>query len=222
MITSSLRALALALLSIGASQAAEISLYETGPAEDSSFIRFVNANEKDLEVTAKGSSAKIGLPRDKPASNYMAVSARKPIEGTLRAGGDSQSVSVEVEPGEFVSVIGLRRDGKFETLTVREQPDDFNALRASVAFYSLDARCKQAGLQVAGRDVMLFENVDDQQTARRQVNPVALSVQLVCAGKADDSVLELGTLQAGERYTVFLVPGETGPMIFQTTDTLGN
>ncbi|WP_233235837.1 alginate O-acetyltransferase AlgF [Bordetella sp. LUAb4] len=219
---NSLILLALAgMLSTTAAMAVEVPLYETGPAEDSSFVRFVNGGEKPVDVIATGSNARISLDAAKPASDFMAIRAGKAIEGVLARGTAKQNVSVTVKPGEFASVIGLDdAAGGLRSVTVLESPDDFNALKASVAFYNVDAQCASAALLAAGRNVVLLDGVPEGQVKRRQINPVPLSVQLSCGGQAVGQPLDLGTLEAGQRYTVFLVPAGKSSRIFKATDTV--
>jgi len=220
-LAAGLLAAALAALALPAARAADIALYETGPAEDSSFIRFVNGGREPLEVEASGSKARVELPADRPATDFLPIRAGAPIGGTLAGAGGRHDVSVTVQPGEFVSIVGVPGPGReFRIVTVRELPDDFNALKASVAFYNLDGGCADAALLAAGRNVVLFDKVPQGESARRQVNPVALQVQLSCAGQPAGPALDLGALEAGQRYTVFLVPSEDGPRIFQATDAL--
>ena len=57
---------------------------------------------------------------------------------------------------------------------------------------------------------------------RRSINPVNLSVQLVCANTNVGAPLDLGMLKAGERYSVLLVPSVSGPRLLSTTDTLSH
>lgn len=216
-------ALAAALaLAHAAAVGAEMQLYESGPAEDASFVRFVNGGQAPLAVIAGGSQARITLDAERPASDYLPVRAGTEIQGTLEsAGGARHQVAVTVQPGEFATVVAVpagERD--FRVATLREQPDDFNALKASVAFYSLDGGCADAGLLAAGRNVAIFEKVAEGAIARRQINPVALSVQASCGGQPAGQALDLGTLQAGERYTVLLLPSPQGPRLLQAVDTL--
>lgn len=205
--------------------AADIPLYPTGPAEDSSFVRFVSGATQTVDVTAAGSSAKLTLDAAHPASHFLPIAAGKPITGSLISGSVHKDVSATVQPGEFVSIVAL--DGKtktagLQTVTVREKPDDFNALKASVAFYNLDARCTAPALKVAGRDIVLLDGVAEGQSKRRQVNPVALSVQLQCGGQPSGEALSLGTLVAGQRYTVFLVPSAAKSRIFFANDAVAH
>lgn len=216
-------ALAAALAAHGVSHAAQMELYETGPAQDASFLRFVNGGTMSMDVSASGSQARITLDGKQPASNFLPVRAGAALQGTLTSGAAKQVVSVTAQPGEFVSVVGVAAaDGTLRSVTLREQPDDFNALKASLGFYNLDSACANAGLMAAGRNVAIFERVADGATARRQVNPVALSVQPSCGGKPVGQPLDLGTLQAGERYTVFLLPSAQGPRLLRAVDSLAN
>jgi hypothetical protein len=212
---------------LAAVQAADIPLYPTGPSEDSSFVRFVNTSELPLSLEAAGSKASLALPPAKPASDFQPVAANKALVGSLVAGSQRVPVDVTVKPGEFVSVFGLvSPKGELSVKVVRELPEDFNALRASLAFYNLDGACAQAGLKAAGRDVDVFTDVftdvPNGVAKRRFVNPVALSVQLVCAGKPQGAPLALGTLAPGQRYSVFAVPAAGGARTIFTNDALAN
>ncbi|WP_322028836.1 cell division protein FtsQ [Paraburkholderia sp. J76] len=203
--------------------AADIPLYPSGPAEDSSFVRFVDGGSHPLDVTSAGSKARLTLDAANPASHFFPVAARKPVAGTLTAGGAHQDVSATVQPGEFVSIVsldGAEKGARAQVVTVREKPDDFNALKASVGFYNLDARCTAPTLNVPGHGVVLLDGVAAGQGKRRQVNPVALSVQLACGGQPVGQPLSLGTLVAGQRYTVFLVPAGAQSRIFFANDAV--
>ena len=222
-----------------AATAADTALYETGPAEDSSFLRFVNGTEADLNVGAAGSGAAgsgaatadappsgergaVLAPAD-PATGFMPVRAGTPMSGTFSQAGTRVPVKATVAPGEFVTVIAtLDAKGALQARTIKEQPDDFNALKASIAFYNVAPRCKAASLQVAGRSTLLFENVADGQSARRSINPIKLSVQLVCDGEPSGAPLSMDALLAGERYTVIGVPGGGTPRLVFAPDTLSN
>jgi alginate O-acetyltransferase complex protein AlgF len=209
------------LLPLGQILAAEIPLYPTGPSEDSAFLRFFNAAEAPLELSA-ANGASLRLEGEQRASDFLTVPAGKPIQGSLKLGEAQQALDVSVEPGEFATVVGLGEGQGLRLLTLREQPDDFNALKASLAFYSLDAGCANAGVQAAGRNVDIFKDVAEGSLQRRSINPLKLSVQLHCAGAAVGEPLDLGQLAAGQRYTLFLVPSDQGPRLFQAVDNLAN
>ncbi|KAA8695633.1 Cell morphology protein [Pseudomonas caricapapayae] len=204
-------------------QAADIALYPTGPAQDSAFIRFVNASTAPLQVIAREGQTPLHLDSAKPVSLFFPVQASSSIKGTLVSGDEKLPMDVSVEPGEFATVVlTTQADGSLKPVTVREQPDDFNGLKASLAFFSLDAGCGDAGLRPAGRSADLFKAVATGTLQRRSINPVNLSVQLVCANATVGEPLDLGELKPGERYSVLLVPSATGPRLLSATDTLSN
>ncbi len=209
-----------ALLSLGAAHAAEIPLYPTGPSEDAAFLRFFNAGSAELHLSAANGAGLNLAPG--AASNFLTVPAGKPIKGTLALAGQQQGLDVSVEPGEFATVVGVPDSKALRLVTVREQPDDFNALKASLAFYSLDASCAQPGLRSAAGNVAIFNDVADGSAQRRSINPLKLAVQLTCAGAPRGEALDLGQLAAGQRYTVLLAPGAQGPRLYQAQDTLAN
>ncbi|VXC92279.1 Cell division protein FtsQ [Pseudomonas sp. 9AZ] len=210
-----------ALLPVSLLQAAEIPLYPTGPSEDSAFLRFFNAGDTALELSAEN-GASLRLEGDVRASDFLTVPAGKPIKGNLKQGEAQQTLDISVAPGEFASVVGIATEQGLNLVTVREVPDDFNALKASLAFYSLDASCANAGLQAAGRNVDIFKDVANGALQRRSINPLNLSVQLRCGGASVGEPLALGELAAGQRYTLFLVPSADGPRLFQALDNLAN
>lgn len=210
-----------ALLPVSLLQAAEIPLYPTGPSEDSAFLRFFNAGDTALELSAEN-GASLRLEGDVRASDFLTVPAGKPIKGSLKQGEAQQALDISVAPGEFASVVGIATEQGLSLVTVREVPDDFNALKASLAFYSLDASCANAGLQAAGRNVDIFKDVANGALQRRSINPLNLSVQLRCGGASVGEPLALGELAAGQRYTLFLVPSAQGPRLFQALDNLAN
>ncbi|VCU70684.1 Alginate O-acetyl transferase AlgF [Pigmentiphaga humi] len=198
---------ALAAALTAAAHAAEIPLYPTGPAEDSAFIRFVNAAASPLEVQPSGGNARLSLPDSKPASGFMAVAANKPVSGTLVRGGQRAPVSVNVKPGEFATVVAVEKGGP---VVIKESPDDFNAMRVSLAFYNADQACANAALRTAGRNIGLFDAVAAGQSRRRLINPITLTVEITCGGQPQGAPLELGALEAGQRYTVIAVPAAKG------------
>ncbi|WP_367374862.1 alginate O-acetyltransferase AlgF [Pseudomonas lini] len=204
-------------------QAADIALYPTGPDQDSAFLRFINAADRPLQLLAEGSQASLRLEGSNAVSAYLPVPANQPIKGTLERNGKSQPLDIQVAAGEFASVIALPDSAQgIRQVVIREQPDDFNSLRASLAFISADPACTQAGLRAAGKNADLFKEVADGSVQRRAINPVSLSVQLVCAQTNVGAPLDLGQLKAGERYSVVLLPGANGPYLLLATDVLAH
>jgi alginate O-acetyltransferase complex protein AlgF len=215
--------IATALLSCGHVMAADIPLYPTGPAQDAAFIRFVNGDTGTLEVLAQKGQPPLKLAPAKPSSVFFPVTARQTIKGTLSSGSKHLELTLQATPGEFATVVVLP-DGKggIRQVTMHDIPDDFNGLKASLGFFNLDGSCANAALRPAGRTADLFAGVTQGHLQRRSINPVKLSVQLVCANANVGPVLDLGALQAGERYSVLLLPSASGPRLVAATDKLAN
>jgi len=210
--------IALAVAAGASAQAQAPKLYDTGPAQDSAFVRFVNAAPQRLEVVS--GKARLPLPADKPVSEYLSVKPNTDIGGGFEGGGQKAPVSVKTAPGAFSTVVAVPgADGKsLRSAVITESPDDFNALKSAVAFYNFDAGCKAAGLQSAAKAVSIFSGLAEKTVQRRMVNPVALAVQPTCDGKARGAPVDLGQLQPGQRYSLLLVPAGAGAskLIFAT------
>ena len=214
--------MAIPALSISALVNAEVALYPTGPSEDAAFIRFVNASSAPLDVIAQAGQPPMRLEAAKPVSLFFPVQSSSPVKGTLVSGTQKLAMDMKIEPGEFATVVALPDGNGIKQVAVREQPDDFNGLKASLAFFNVDAACADASLRPAGRTADLFKGVPVDSVQRRSINPVSLSVQLVCANANVGAPLDLGELKAGERYSVLLVPSATGPRLLNATDTLSH
>lgn len=210
-----------ALLS-GVSAHAEVALYPTGPAEDAAFIRFVNGGTEPLQVIAQKGQPPLKLDAAKPVSLFYPVTASSVIKGTLVSGQKQLALEVKAQPGEFATVVALPDAKAIKQVTVHDVPDDFNGLKASLGFFNLDASCANATLRPAGRNADLFKGVAVGNLQRRSINPVKLSVQLVCANANVGPALDLGELKAGERYSVLLLPSSKGPRLLSATDSLAH
>ncbi len=213
-----LAALGLALAT-GVAQGAEIALYPTGPAEDAAFLRFVNATGQPGDIRAEGAQAGITLPATLSATAFQTVPANQPVRGVLQTPAGPAALDLRVAPGEFASVVMAASPGAApELIVLRETPDDFNAMRASLALVVADAGCAAAGLTVSGRDVAIFQDVAPGSVARRAINPVRLSVQARCAGQPAGQVLDLGELAPGGRYSVVIAPSPAGTVTLFVND----
>lgn len=202
--------------------AADVALYPTGPDQDAAFIRFVNATTAPVEVIGQAGQPPLRLETAAPASLLFPVDASSAIKGSLVGGGHTLALDLKVEPGEFATIVVVPQGDGIEQVAVRETPDDFNGLKASLAFVNVDKSCSDASLRPAGRTGDLFKAVPFASLQRRSINPVNLSVQLVCANANTGAPLDLGALKAGERYSVLLLPSASGPRLLSTTDTLSH
>lgn len=209
-------------LSFSALASAQVALYPSGPDQDAAFIRFINATPAPLDVIGQAGQPPLRLETAQPASLLFAVDSTRPVKGTLVSGGQRLTLDLKVEPGEFATIVVVPQGAGIQQVAVGETPDDFNGLKASLAFVNVDESCSDASLRPAGRTADLFKAVPVGSLQRRSINPVNLSVQLVCANANVGAPLDLGALKAGERYSVLLVPSATGPRLLSATDTLSH
>lgn len=217
-----LRILALLALGLVAEHPAhaEPKLYPTGPAEDAAFVRFVNGLEGTLEIHA-GKDARIALSSQNNSTSWQAVKARTPLAANLIHGGQSQAIEVSVQPSEFVTIAAIA-DGQagWKVELGRETPSDFSALKVSLGLMNLAADCPSATIKLAGKDIGIVEDVAMRTIKRRQINPVALSVDLYCQGQRVGESVDLGSLRAGERWTLLVRPTRSGPRLMPILDRM--
>jgi len=199
------------LLSMGAASVlahAEPQLYETGPSEESSYVRFVNATEQDIAVISTQGSAKVELTAQAEgrASRFFPVKSGSKLSATIQSNNRKIPVDVVGSPWEYITIVIVPSGhGRVKTKLVREIPSDFNAMRASLALFNLDAQCSAAVMQGGAKNVTILDKVQPFSVQRRLVNPVKLSASVACTGHSGSAAVDLSQLQAGERYSVFLL-----------------
>lgn len=189
-----------------AAHSEEPQLYETGPSEESSYVRFVNATDEPVVITSSAGNAKVSLSTkdDGRVSHFFTVKAGSKLSAVIQEGAGKVAVSVTGKPWEYITIAVLPDGvGKVKTMLVRETPTDFNGVRASFALFNLDAKCGAATLQGGSKNTPIVENIKPYTVGRRLINPVKLSASLICEGERNMS--DFPQLQAGERYSVFVL-----------------
>lgn len=197
---------ALLLLLCGSAQAEEqTKLYDTGPAVISGYVRFVNAAPAGVTVTAGGTGS---LALDPGAiGRFQAVPAGRELTAAIAAGSATGTIAVTLQADEFVTIAVL--DGA-TALVLRDRPQDFNALKADIAFLNADPGCTGAVMKAGAKKTVVFSDIAPGAIARRSVNPVAAVIEAACGDQAVPGSLDLGTLGAGGRYSIIVVPGAGG------------
>lgn len=198
---------------------AQTQLYETGPAEDAAFVRFISALPETLTIQAAGDSHLVLAP-ESPSTPWQAVRANTPLSATLHYDDRSERVDVKVQPGEFVTVAGVRQDDSWSADVGRESPEDFSAFRVSIGLMNLAPDCSQASLRLAGSDVEIVAGVNHGDVHRRQINPVSLSAELFCDASPTGAETVLDSLRAGDRWTLVVHQGPAGPAILPVLDRM--
>jgi len=195
-------------------------LYETGPAEDASFVRFVAAVPGVVEVAA-GRNARLPLDPQNASTPWQPVRARVALKATLHHAGAKQDVEVTVQPSEFVTMAAVPNgQGGWHIGVGREKPQDFSAHRVSLGLLNLAKGCGDATLKLAGKDVVIVDKAPVGQVERRMINPVSLGVDLFCNGQKAQEAVDLGSLRAGARWTLLVLPEGKGWRLMPVLDRM--
>ncbi|HDS1818728.1 TPA: cell division protein FtsQ [Pseudomonas putida] len=207
-----------------ASQAAQIALYPTGPAQDSAYMRLLNPSASELVLQPDGGRSQLHFKAGQLSSDFMPIPGGQRITGHLARDSHQARVQLQAAPGEFVTVFALANaQGGIDPLIVHEAFELPNLLKASLALFNADASCSEPRVMLAERDLDLFAKAPAGNPRRQEINPrPGLKVQLHCAGKTVDKPLALGPLLAGERYSLLLLPSPTGPQLRSITDTVAH
>lgn len=199
--------LAAGLVSAGAALAMqETKLYETGPSTISGYVRFVNAASGTVSVSTGTGALVLDTGDGQRIARFQAVPARQKVAAQVRSGDKTRKVELTVEPEEFVTIAILAN----ASLALRDKPQEFNALKADIAFYNADPACAQGILKAGAKKTVVFSGVSPGNVVRRSVNPVTAVLEAVCGDVPAGAPVDLGALQAGGRYSVVLIPDGSG------------
>lgn len=212
-------ALAALFLGLDAS-AGPIALYPTGPARDSAYLRLVNVADTPLTLTPEGTGTALVLSAAEPVSAFIAVPGGQPLKGLLSRDGQQSALEIEVAAGDFTTVFALATGQGIRQLAINETFELPNQLKASLALFNADPSCLAPRINLAGRDLDLFQKAAPGNPRRQELNPRGeLAVQLNCDGRDSGPVVQLGALQAGQRYSLLLLPSTAGPRLLAVTDS---
>ncbi|MDE2427245.1 MAG: alginate O-acetyltransferase AlgF [Burkholderiales bacterium] len=198
---------------------ADNPLYETGPSQDSSFVRFLNASDNKASVVNGAAKIALGAQNETRVSRFYPVKAGNKLTASVHVGSASTTVEVVAKPGEFITIAIMNKGKSLDSMLLRESPTDFNAMRSSVALLNADASCESASLTGGSKNASILEAVKPTTVQRRLVNPVKLTVQTNCSGTAAGKPVDMSQLQAGERYSVILMNGKGGRQAFFVRDS---
>lgn len=201
------------------SAVAETQLYPTGPSADSSFVRFLNGNAEPVAITNGAARLLLGHDAQSRVSSFLPVQGGASMTAHAQLGSKKLPLQVLAKPGEFITLAVLGKDASARAVLVRETPDDFTAMRASLALLNFDDSCTSASLSGGAQNTLILDKVAPAQMKRRLINPVKLSVQVACNGKPVGDRLDLAQLQAGERYSVLVLPGKPTAQVLFVTDS---
>jgi alginate O-acetyltransferase complex protein AlgF len=217
--------LGLALFAVGAlsgagrAVAAEGRLYPSGPPNGVAYLRFVNLAPHEVTITSP--AAKITLPTDAAhrLGEFDPVAPGVALTGTAQLGEAAKPIDVTLKANEFatVAVVADGADGIAVTV-FREDPSDFNALKSSLGLFNADKSCAAAQLVVGDNHQGVISDVAPGKIGRRLVNAVNAELGVTCGDPAQAAPAKLGQLNAGDRYSIFVVAGAAGREILAGRD----
>lgn len=203
---------------LGQAKAADGRLYPSGPPNGVAYLRFVNLAPSEVTITSP--AAKIAIPADDAhrVGEFDPVTPGVALTGSAQLGEASKPIDVTLAANEFVTVaVTAAADGA--ALTVfRETPSDFNALKSSLALFNADKDCAKAQLVAGDNHQAVVSDVAPGVVGRRLVNPVDAALGVACSDPAQAVPAKLGQLNAGDRYSIFVVAGQSGPQIVAQRD----
>jgi alginate O-acetyltransferase complex protein AlgF len=209
---------AIAAMQPGQASAAEGRLYPSGPPNGVAYLRFVNLAPSEVTITSP--AAKIVIPADDAhrVGEFDPVTPGVALTGSAQLGEATKPINVTLTANEFVTV-AVTADGDGMALTVfRETPSDFNALKSSLALLNADKDCAQAQLVAGDNHQSVIPDIAPGALGRRLVNPVDVALGVACGDPAQAVPAKLGQLDAGDRYSVFVVAGQSGPQVVAQRD----
>ncbi|MFG1277839.1 alginate O-acetyltransferase AlgF [Xanthobacter autotrophicus] len=204
-IAAGLGALALAMASFGA-QAQELTrLYAPKPPAGSAYVRVIDLSLSGLPI-AFGSGPAAPMAQGDTATIYRVVKGGAPLALSI----DGRPVAGEIVPApDAFSTVVVPAGGP--AVVIADSTEGRNDLKAQLRFYNLVPGCDGA-VTVADGGPTVFEAVAPNATRQRAINPIEAILSATC-GAAASGPLTLPPLKAGDHYSLFLLPGASGPVL---------
>ena len=200
--------LAAALISgvAGRAEAADGRLYPSGPPNGVAYLRFVNLAPREVTIISPAAKIAIAAEAGKRVGEFDPVPPKTALTGTAQLGDKTQPINVTLAANEFatVAVVGDGVGG-IAVEVFRETPSDFNAQKSSLGLFNADKACAKAQLVAGDNHQAVITDVAPGAVARRLVNPVAAELGVACADPAQAAAAKLGQLNAGDRYSIFVI-----------------
>ena len=211
------RALLAAGLALAASPAmAQIALYADRLPDGFAYVRFANTTATALDLVPDFTDKMtVGTEGPKRISQYHVVEAVAGKTLTVAAGGGR--ASFKLQPGKFHTFL-ITQPGPLLAGTLVVDVTQYNQLRSKLSFYNAAPDCPQAGLVLEPKGESVFKAVAALAMQTRSINPVEEAKVHATCGAAKLATLDLGELNAGGLYTVWLVNEGGKPVTFLAMD----
>jgi alginate O-acetyltransferase complex protein AlgF len=203
----------------GVAAAAEGRLYPSGPPNGVAYLRFANLTSHEVAITSP--AAKVTMPADaaRRVGEFDPVTPGVALTGSAQQGEATKPISLTLTPNEFVTVAITANGADGIAIAVfRDTPSDFNALKSSLALMNADKGCAAAQLVAGDNHQAVISDIAPGAVGRRLVNPVNAELGVSCGDPAQPIPAKLGQLNAGDRYSIFVVAGASGREIVAQRD----
>lgn len=189
-------------------------LYEDRLPDGFAYVRFANATASSIALKPVGFADPLTLGAsgaDRVSAYYVVEKvAKRKLSVRLDSAGQ---IDFELKPGAFQTVLIEKSGGSTNGEVVTDQME-LSQTKARLSFYNGMPSCKDAALYLEPKGQAIFENVGPNAVRGRAVNPVANpKVQARC-GPGQLASLDLGPLDAGGQYSVWLIDSSGTPTAF--------
>jgi hypothetical protein len=212
-----------ALLGAAAPQtaSAQLMLYDQRLPDDTAYVRFVNVLDDAVTLEPDfRNPVKLANDGANRLSPYYVIekAVGRTFAMDVAAGGARGHVAFQVKPASFSTVI-VGRVGEAIAARVVEDQTRFNQVRARLTFYNTTTDCTAAALLQEAGGPPVFSGLPPASMRMRSINPVAARVVATC-NTTRTPALDLGRLEAGGLYSVWLLSRNGKPGIFLAHDTI--
>ncbi|QGM45463.1 ABC transporter permease [Methylocystis heyeri] len=210
----------LVMLALSATTAsAQMSLYERLPA-GFAFVRFASALPGDVIVKPESITEPMTLTTEGAGRISAYYGVEDVVDRTffVELGGKART-SFALTPGVFQTVLLERSGGGLAARVVIDQAE-LSQNKARLAFYNAVPDCAGANLQIEPDGQAIFLNVGPNLMRGRSVNPAPNARVIASCGSAQMVALNLGPLDAGGQYSVWLMAPEGAPIAFISKNTI--
>ncbi len=210
--------LAAALAAASTPALAQIALYEGRLPDGFAYVRFVNTTATALDLAPDFTDPiTVGTDGPKRISQYHVVEA---VAGkTLSVASGGGKASFKLQPGKFHTFL-ITQPGPLLAGTLMVDVTQYNQLRSKLSFYNATTDCAQAGLLLEPSGQSVFKSVASLSMQTRSINPVDEAKVHATCGPTKLAAIDLGELNAGGLYTVWLVNEGGKPTTFLAQDSI--
>ena len=207
--------LSAAALLTGQPAHAQQMLYENRLPDGYAYVRFANVlpDSVALKPTGITDPLTLGVNGADRVSSYFVVENVAGHSFTTELGGAAASVKFELKPGAYHTVL-LEKTASGVVANVVTDQVELSQTKARIAFYNTISDCAAADLKLEPAGQSIFTGIGPNLMGARAVNPVENPKVRATCGSGKDVSIDLGPLDAGGQYSVWLMTPAGAPVAF--------